>query len=48
MKKKYLTPEAESCLVTIEANFLASTRNATSSMDLTIDDVDSGSFWDYE
>lgn len=49
MKKKYLVPDTNVIWITMEMNFLTSTRSANSSNDLTIDDVvDNGSFWDYE
>ena len=47
-KKQYQSPETSVTRVSLEVNFLASTRSANSSMDLSIEDVDSGSFWDYE
>lgn len=38
MKKKYLTPEATVCLVSVEGNFLASDPNVSSAPDLIFDD----------
>ena len=45
MKRKYLSPEVEVDLVAVERNFLDSTRSASSTMNLGVEDVDDDDYW---
>lgn len=45
MKRKYLSPEVEVDLVAVERSFLASERNASSTMNLGVEDVDDDDYW---